>query len=293
MIKNKGLGKGLGALFTEADYIVESGDSSVNTVRLSDIEPDKDQPRKVFNEESLTTLAESIERHGILQPLVVRKAKLSQGDSAASKLLDEKYTIISGERRWRAAKMAGLTEVPVVIKDLTDSETVELAMVENLQREDLNPLEEALGYKFMMEKLSITQDEAAQKVGKSRPAVANALRLLKLPDEIQAMVENKQLSPGHARALLSFESEAQMLEVAKLIIAKGLSVREIEKMAQNSKKEIKPKTPKKRDTYFDEVELAISKATGRKVKVKETAKTIEIEFFNNDDLAKIAKALQD
>ena len=229
----------------------------------------------------MSELADSIATHGVIQPLLVRPIK------------DGGYQLVAGERRWRAARIAGLTEVPVVIKDLIDSETVELAMVENLQREDLNPLEEALGYKFMMEKLSITQDEAAQKVGKSRPAVANALRLLKLPDEIQAMVENKQLSPGHARALLSFESEAQMLEVAKLIIAKGLSVREIEKMAQNSKKEIKPKTPKKRDTYFDEVELAISKAKGRKVKVKETAKTIEIEFFNNDDLAKIAKALQD
>lgn len=278
-VKKGGLGRGLDALF--ADNSVE--ESSQNSVKLKimEIEPNREQPRKIFDESALSELADSIATHGVIQPLLVRPIK------------DGGYQLVAGERRWRAARIAGLTEVPVVIKDLTDSETVELAMVENLQREDLNPLEEALGYKFMMEKLSITQDEAAQKVGKSRPAVANALRLLKLPDEIQTMVESKQLSPGHARALLSFESEARMLEVAKLIISKGLSVREIEKMAQNSKKEIKPKSPKKRDTYFDEVELALSKATGRKIKVKETAKTIEIEFFDNDDLAKIAKALQD
>lgn len=278
-VKKGGLGRGLDALF--ADNSVEESSQTPVKLKIMEIEPNREQPRKIFDEAALSELADSIATHGVIQPLLVRPIK------------DGGYQLVAGERRWRAARIAGLTEVPVVIKDLTDSETVELAMVENLQREDLNPLEEALGYKFMMEKLSITQDEAAQKVGKSRPAVANALRLLKLPDDIQTMVENKQLSPGHARALLSFESEAQMLEVAKLIVAKGLSVREIEKMAQNSKKEIKPKAPKKRDTYFDEVELAISKATGRKVKVKETAKTIEIEFFNNDDLAKIAKALQD
>ncbi len=278
-VKKGGLGRGLDALF--ADNSVEESSQTPVKLKIMEIEPNREQPRKIFDEAALSELADSIATHGVIQPLLVRPIK------------DGGYQLVAGERRWRAARIAGLTEVPVVIKDLTDSETVELAMVENLQREDLNPLEEALGYKFMMEKLSITQDEAAQKVGKSRPAVANALRLLKLPDEIQTMVENKQLSPGHARALLSFESEAQMLEVAKLIISKGLSVREIEKMAQNSKKEIKPKAPKKRDTYFDEVELAISNATGRKVKVKETAKTIEIEFFNNDDLAKIAKALQD
>lgn len=276
-VKKGGLGRGLDALF--ADNSVEESSQTPVKLKIMEIEPNREQPRKIFDEAALSELADSIAAHGVIQPLLVRPIK------------DGGYQLVAGERRWRAARIAGLTEVPVVIKDLTDSETVELAMVENLQREDLNPLEEALGYKFMMEKLSITQDEAAQKVGKSRPAVANALRLLKLPDEIQTMVENKQLSPGHARALLSFESEAQMLEVAKLIIAKGLSVREIEKMAQNSKKEIKTKPIKKRDTYFDEVELAVSKATGRKVKVKETAKTIEIEFFNNDDLAKIAKAL--
>lgn len=276
--KKSGLGRGLDALF--ADNSVEESSQTPVKLKIMEIEPNREQPRKIFDEAALGELADSIAKHGVIQPLLVRPIK------------DGGYQLVAGERRWRASRMAGLTEVPVVIKELNDSETVELAMVENLQREDLNPLEEALGYKYMMEKLSITQDEAAQKVGKSRPAVANALRLLKLPAELQTMVENKQLSPGHARALLSFESEAQMLEVAKIIVSKGLSVREIEKMAKNSKKEIKTKPIKKRDTYFDEVELAISKATGRRVKVKEGAKTVEIEFFDKDDLAKIAKALQ-
>lgn len=278
-VKKGGLGRGLDALF--ADNSVEESSQTPVKLKIMEIEPNREQPRKIFDEAALGELADSIAKHGVIQPLLVRPIK------------DGGYQLVAGERRWRASRMAGLAEVPVVIKELNDSETVELAMVENLQREDLNPLEEALGYKYMMEKLSITQDEAAQKVGKSRPAVANALRLLKLPDEIQSMVENKQLSPGHARALLSFESEAQMLEVAKIIISKGLSVREIEKMAKNSKKEIKTKPIKKRDTYFDEVELAINKATGRKVKVKEGTKTLEIEFFDKDDLAKIAKAMQD
>lgn len=278
-VKKGGLGRGLDALF--ADNSVEESSQTPVKLKIMEIEPNREQPRKVFDEATISELADSIATHGVIQPLLVRPIK------------DGGYQLVAGERRWRAARIAGLTEVPVVIKELSDSETVELAMVENLQRENLNPLEEALGYKFMMEKLSITQDEAARKVGKSRPAVANALRLLKLPEEIQAMVESEQISPGHARALLSFENEAKMLEVAKLIVSKGLSVREIEKMAQNSKKEIKQKAPKKRDTYFDEVELALSKATGRKIKVKEGTKTIEIEFFDKDDLSKIAKSMMD
>lgn len=276
--KKGGLGRGLDALF--ADNSVEEASQSPVKLKIMEIEPNREQPRKVFDEAALSELAESIAKHGVIQPLLVRPIK------------DGGYQLVAGERRWRAARIAGLSEVPVVIRELTDSETVELAMVENLQREDLNPLEEALGYKYMMEKLGITQDEAAQKVGKSRPAVANALRLLKLPEEIQKLVEEKQLSPGHARALLAFEDEKKMLELAKLIIAKGISVRELEKMAKNSKKELKPKAPKKRDTFYDEVELSIGESTGRKVKVKEGSKTIEIEFFDKDDLAKIAKALQ-
>ena len=276
--KKSGLGRGLDALF--ADNAVEESAATNNVkLKIMDIEPNRDQPRKVFDEAALAELSDSIAKHGVIQPLLVRP------------ISDGGYQLVAGERRWRAARMAGLTEVPVVIKELSDSETVELAMVENLQREDLNPLEEALGYKYMMEKLSITQEEAAQKVGKSRPAVANALRLLKLPPYVQELVENKQLSPGHARALLAFSSEDDMIETAKLIIKQGLSVREIEKMAKAKKAEPKIPKKKKRDTFYDEVELALGKNTGRKIKVKENTKTVEIEFFDKDDLSSLAKLL--
>ena len=275
--KKGGLGKGFDALF--ADNSLEESSNSAVRLKLMDIEPNREQPRKQFDETLLAELADSIAQHGVIQPLVVRPLK------------DGGYQLVAGERRWRAARMAGLYEVPVVIKELTDEETIELAMVENLQREDLNPLEEAQGYKYMMEKLSITQEEAAKKVGKSRPAVANALRLLSLPDEILKMVESKELSPGHARALLSFGTEDEMIAIANLIVKKGLSVREVERRAKQSKKVKKPAAPKKRDTFYEEVELALSNSAGRRAKVKETSKTIEIEYFDNDDLAAIVKAI--
>lgn len=279
--KKSGLGRGLDALFAD-NSVEESSFSSAMKLKIMDIEPNRDQPRKIFDESALAELADSIAQHGVIQPLLVRPIK------------DGGYQLVAGERRWRAARMAGLTEVPVVIKDLSEEETVELAMVENLQREDLNPLEEALGYKYMMQKLSITQEEAAQKVGKSRPAVANALRLLNLPEYVQNLVENRQLSPGHARALLGFEREEDMIETAQLAVKSGLSVREIERMVKDSKKQPSaPKKAKKRDTFFDEVELALSESTGRRVKVKEGSKTLEIEFFDKDDLSKIASALTD
>lgn len=273
--KKSGLGKGFDALF--ADNFIEETSASPVKLKIMDIEPNREQPRKLFEDSALSELADSIAQHGVIQPLLVRP------------LINGGYQLVAGERRWRAARMAGLTEVPVVIKDLSDSETVELAMVENLQREDLNPLEEALGYKYMMEKLEITQEEAAQKVGKSRPAVANALRLLNLPESVLNYVENRQISPGHARALLAFENEAQMLEICKLIVKNGLSVREIEKFAKQQKAEPKAKPVKKRDSFFNEVELALGKSTGRKIKVNESKKTIEIEFFDKDDLSAIAR----
>lgn len=274
-VKKSGLGRGLDALF--ADNSVEESSASPVKLKIMEIEPNREQPRKLFDNDALAELSESIAQHGVIQPLLVRPLK------------DGGYQLVAGERRWRAARMAGLTEVPVVIKELTDSETVELAMVENLQREDLNPLEEALGYKYMMEKLSITQEEAAQKVGKSRPAVANALRLLNLPESVLSYVESRQVSPGHARALLAFENEDKMLEICKLIIKNGLSVREIEKLAKQFKAEPKAKVQKKRDNFYSEVELALGKSTGRKIKVNEAKKTIEIEFFDKDDLSAIAR----
>lgn len=280
-IKKSGLGRGLDSLF--ADNSVEEISSSANKLRIMEIEPNHDQPRKDFDEKALSELAESIEQHGVLQPLVVRP--LANGG----------YQLVAGERRWRAARIAGLNEVPVIIKELTDEEVIEIAMIENLQREDLNPLEEALGYKFMMDELDITQEQAAEKVGKSRPAVANALRLLKLPDEIREMVKNNLISPGHARALLGFDSEDMMLQTAKKIIKEDLSVREVETLVKNSKK--LPKVPKqqKRDKFFSEVELALVENLGRKVKIKESKRNsgvLEIEFFDKDDLEALAMQLE-
>lgn len=279
--KLSGLGRGLDSLF--ADNSVEEINSSVNKLRIMEIEPNHNQPRKDFDEKTLSELAESIEQHGVLQPLVVRP------------LANGSYQLVAGERRWRAARIAGLTEVPVVIKELTDEEVIEIAMIENLQREDLNPLEEALGYRYMMDELKITQEQAAEKVGKSRPAVANALRLLKLPNEVQEMVKNNLISPGHARALLGFDSDDMILQTAKMIIKEDLSVRDVESLVKKSKKV--PKTSKKqiRDKFFSEVELALVENLGRKVKIKEAkqdAGVLEIEFFDKDDLEGLAMKLE-
>lgn len=280
-LKKSGLGRGLDSLF--ADNSVEEISSTSNKLRIMEIEPNHNQPRKDFDEKSLSELAESIEQHGVLQPLIVRP--LANGG----------YQLVAGERRWRAARIAGLSEVPVVIKELTDEEVIEIAMIENLQREDLNPLEEALGYKFMMDELGITQEQAAEKVGKSRPTVANALRLLKLPEEIREMVKNNLISSGHARALLGFDSEDMMLQTAKAIIKEDLSVRDVETLVKNSKK--LPKIPKqqKRDKFFSEVELALVENLGRKVKIKESKRNsgvLEIEFFDKGDLEALAMKLE-
>ena len=276
-----GLGRGLDSLF--ADNSVEEINPSVNKLRIMEIEPNHDQPRKDFDEKSLSELAESIEQHGVLQPLVVRP------------LANGSYQLVAGERRWRAARIAGLTEVPVVIKELTDEEVIEIAMIENLQREDLNPLEEALGYRYMMDELNITQEQAAEKVGKARPAVANALRLLKLPNEIQDMVKNNLMSPGRASALLGFDSEDMIVQTAKMIIKEDLSVREVENLVKKSKKIPKVAKQQKRDKFFSEVEIALVENLGRKVKIKEAkqdAGVLEIEFFDKDDLEGLAMKLE-
>lgn len=279
--KKGGLGRGIESLFI--DNSVEDNDSSVNKLRIMEIEPNRNQPRKDFDEKALSELAESIEQHGVLQPLVVRP--LTNGN----------YQLVAGERRWRAARIAGLSEVPVIIKELTDEEVIEIAMIENLQREDLNPLEEALGYRYMMDELKITQEQAAEKVGKSRPAVANALRLLKLPDEIQNMVKNNLISPGHARALLGFDSEDMMLQTAKMIVKEDLSVRDVETLVKKSKKVLKLPKQQVRDKFFSEVELALVENLCRKVKIKEAkqdAGVLEIEFFDKDDLEGLAMKLE-
>ena len=250
-----------------------------------DIEPNRDQPRKIFDEDALAELADSIAKHGVIQPLLVRPMPAGS------------YQLVAGERRWRASRMAGLTEVPVVIKELSDDEAMALALIENLQREDLNAIEEAQGIKALMDTLSLTQDEAAERVGKSRPAVANALRLLKLPDSVIALVSDGKLSPGHARALLGFKDEQDIIETADLIIEKGLTVRDVEKLVKKRNKEPTAEKPAaRRASYYDEVELALTDFLGRKVKVgtkpgKESG-VLEIDFFDKDDLTRLADALK-
>lgn len=282
--KKGGLGRGLDALFAD-NSIEEVASTSAVKLKIMDIEPNRDQPRKIFDEDALAELADSIAKHGVIQPLLVRP------------MPDGSYQLVAGERRWRASRMAGLTEVPVVIKELSDDEAMALALIENLQREDLNAIEEAQGIKALMDTLSLTQDEAAERVGKSRPAVANALRLLKLPDSVIALVSDGKLSPGHARALLGFKDEQDIIETADLIIEKGLTVRDVEKLVKKRNKEPKAEKPAaRRASYYDEVELALTDFLGRKVKVgtkpgKESG-VLEIDFFDKDDLTRLADALK-
>lgn len=282
--KKGGLGRGLDALFAD-NSIEEIASTSAVKLKIMDIEPNRDQPRKIFDEDALAELADSIAKHGVIQPLLVRP------------MPDGSYQLVAGERRWRASRMAGLTEVPVVIKELSDDEAMALALIENLQREDLNAIEEAQGIKALMDTLSLTQDEAAERVGKSRPAVANALRLLKLPDSVIALVSDGKLSPGHARALVGFKDEQDIIETADLIIEKGLTVRDVEKLVKKRNKEPKAEKPAaRRASYYDEVELALTDFLGRKVKVgtkpgKESG-VLEIDFFDKDDLTRLADALK-
>ena len=281
--KKSGLGKGLDALFL--DNSVETQSGSTVTLGINEIEPNREQPRKYFDEEALSELSESIALHGVIQPLLVRP------------ISDGGYQLIAGERRWRASRMAGLTQVPVVIKEMTDSEAMELALIENLQREDLNPVEEAEGYKLLMDTYSLTQEQAAERVGKSRPAVANALRLLVLPQKVIELLKENKLSSGHARALIPLKDEKLILELCKEITERELSVRETERIVKSlltPKKDKAEKKPKKRDPYYDECELSIREVLGRKASInvkKGNNGTIEIEFFSKDDLNKILKSL--
>ena len=282
--KKGGLGRGLDALFVD-NSIEEISSTGAVKLKTMDIEPNRDQPRKVFDEDALAELADSIAKHGVIQPLLVRP------------MPDGSYQLVAGERRWRASRMAGLTEVPVVIKELSDDEAMALALIENLQREDLNAIEEAQGIKALMDTLSLTQDEAAERVGKSRPAIANALRLLKLPDSVIALVSDGKLSPGHARALLGFRDEQDIIETADIVIERGLTVRDVEKLVKKRNKEPKAEKPAaRRASYYDEVELALTDFLGRKVKVgtkpgKESG-VLEIDFFDKEDLSRLADALK-
>jgi ParB family chromosome partitioning protein len=279
-MKKGGLGKGLEAIFAEND--TEDRNATI-TLKISEIEPNRAQPRKEFNDAALSELADSISQHGIIQPLLVRP------------IFGGGYQIVAGERRWRAARMAGLSEVPAVIREMSDSEVMELALIENLQREDLNPVEEALGYQSLIETYGFTQEETAKTVGKSRPTVTNALRLLNLPGEILDMVNSGQISAGHARTLLSFQNPQEMRKAAKIAAEQGISVRELEKMSKkaNEQEQIstKSKTEKPRVRYFDEVELALNEHLGRKVNVNGTKKRgiLQIEFYGEKDLSELMK----
>lgn len=283
MAKQRGLGKGLDALFSDNSVEDLGTPPSPVTLRLTEIEPNREQPRKTFDQKALDELAESIKKNGVLQPLLVRP------------LSDGSYQLVAGERRWRASRIAGLTEVPVIIKEMTDEQAMEIALIENLQREDLNPIEEAEGLQLLISRYNLTQDEAAARVGRSRPAVANSLRLLKLPDEILEMTKTGDISAGHARALLGFSSKEEMMQTAKEIKDKDLSVREIEKRIQESQKPEKKSARKKKtaDVFYSEAELALSNSLGRKVKVITGRKGghLEIEFFDKDDLKKLAQEL--
>lgn len=281
MASQKGLGKGLGALF--ADYEEEKqGNSPYKILPIQKVEPNRDQPRQDFDDEELEALSESIATHGILQPLTVRE------------LENGYYQIIAGERRWRAARMANLHEVPVVIIEADDRKAMELALIENLQRQDLNAVEEAMGYQSLMSDFGLTQEETSQRVGKSRPAVANALRLLQLPERILLKIREGELSAGHARALLSLKSEKKQMDAMQKIINLGLSVRQAELLCKNMDREPVPeKEPNFAVNYIAECEKSLSKQLGRGVKIVNGKRKgrFELEFYGDEDLQVLLDAL--
>lgn len=281
LASQKGLGKGLGALL--ADYAEASQEESpYQLLPIYKVEPNPNQPRQDFDEEELQALADSISTHGVVQPLTVRLTSSGY------------YQIIAGERRWRAARLAGLAEIPAIIIEADDKKAMELALIENLQRQDLNPIEEALGYQTLINEYALTQEEAAQRVGKSRPAVANALRLLSLCPEVLEMVRKGSLSAGHARAVLTLKGEKQQLEAAQKISALGLSVRQAELLCKNLGKPPAPaKTPTLAVDYVAECEKSLSKHLGRGVKIINGKRKgrFELEFYGQEDLQTLLDAL--
>ena len=281
--KQRGLGRGLDSLF-EQNTVDEQ--EKVVSLRLTEIVPNREQPRKQFDEEGISELAASIAQHGLLQPLTVRP------------LADGTYQLVAGERRWRASRLAGLDEVPVIVREMNDREAAEIALIENLQREDLNPMEEAVGLSTLMETYGLTQEETARAVNKSRPAVANALRLLNLPETVAQMVSSGSLSAGHARAILAFDTPEAQEAAAQAAVKSGLSVRALEKMArasQSGKKESDDGVTRafSRNSFYDEVELSLSEHTGRKVKVLDKGKkgVLQLEFYDQEDLRRLANLL--
>jgi len=276
-MKKSGLGKGMNAIFAENAEIDEG---SVN-IKIADIEPNREQPRKEFDSEALSELADSISQHGVLQPLLLRP------------MVSGGYRIVAGERRWRASRMVGLTEVPAIVREMTDTQEMLFSLIENLQREDLTPLEEAKGYKTLIDIQQFTQEEVSRTVGKSRPVVTNALRLLNLPEDIQQLLEDGKISSGHARTLLSFKNEDDMRYASKKAV-EGASVREIEKLAKKmNEKKTASASRGGGIKYYEETQLALNSYLGRKVKVSGTKKkgVLQIEFYGEEDLQNLIDEL--
>ena len=298
MAVKKGLGKGLGNLIPESDKeaqktkvvekVVEKKvivkEPAETIVKINEVEPNKNQPRRTFDEDALLELAESIKQHGVIQPLIVKKR-------------DKYYEIIAGERRWRAAKMAGLKEIPIVIKDLSDQEIMEVALIENIQREDLNPIEEAQAYQRLIKEYNYKQDELAERVSKSRVAVTNSMRLLKLDERVQKMIIDDMISAGHARALLAITDSEKQYTIAMKVFDEKLSVRETEKLIKNLDKQVKPKvnTTPENDFIYRDIENKLKESMGTKVIIhnKDNNKgKLEIEYYSQDDFERIVDILK-
>ena len=288
MAKNKGLGRDFFSLVE--DNMLETKAEAKTTIRISRVTPRGDQPRKSFDENALQVLADSIREHGVIQPIVVREIGV----------LEDNYEIIAGERRWRAAKMAGLDEIPAVIMTGDELKIAEVALIENVQRKDLNPIEEAMAYKALIERFDLKQEEVARQAGKSRSAVANMLRLLELPDEVLALVQDEKLSMGHARAILGLADEEKMVPLAELTVSKELSVREVEALVRkyNTVPEEIPETVEdnaamQRRIYMKDLEDKVRTKLGRKIKICDTGKkkTVELSFEDDEDLANLLKSL--
>ena len=284
MAAKRGLGKGIDAMIsgddTKAKKVVKEVIKEVDTIDINKIEPNSNQPRKNFNEDKIHELAESIKQHGLIEPLIVQKGKKGF------------YTIIAGERRWRAAKLAGIKEVPIIVKDYTDQEIVEISLIENIQRENLNPIEEAMAFKRLLQEFQLKQDEVAERVSKSRTAVTNSMRLLKLSPRVQQMIIDDMISTGHARALLAIDDEEQQFILANKIFDEKLSVRETEKLVKalkNPKKEVK-KEKSEHTFIYENIEEQIKNIMGTKVSVNQKANgkgKIEIEYYSEEELERI------
>lgn len=288
VIKNKGLGRDFNSLFE--DNFIDTKKSAAEMIRVSDIEPNPDQPRKHFDEEALAALSASIAEYGLLQPILVTESGILPGT----------YRIIAGERRWRASMMAGLDEIPCVIFDGDELAAAQVSLVENIQRSDLNPIEEAMGYRALIERFGMTQDSVAQKIGKSRPAIANALRLLDLPEEVLVLVAEGKLSAGHARTLLGLSKKEQIIELANRTIEEGLSVRaletEVRRLTRNVVLPLKPekKVNEQIAVYMEQLERRAVELSGRRIKIKdkgEGKRKIEIDYSDSDDLSELLLAI--